>query len=1033
MDSNGTNRYVINAAKGGYVWLTDSGKAGSRVEIINATGENLKPILYLSDFTQSVKVGTLTLQGSGWLDGSLTALSVNGTWYNAEWLQGTTPTPQYPTINGNSQQVMTGAGVDIITVNGTGNRVIPGAEADFITFNAVGNEMVLRVGDGSDHVRLNPALVAATNYLTLVLGEGLSLSTVRLGLLKSSSGNAIRVYPGESKTDSVFLSMGGQDLEALMERIVVRAGGQSATLASLLDSGHAVQGGDGADQIEAFSRPSLLLGGAGDDSLTGSSFDDVLDGGTGDDYLEGGAGNDIYRWRPGDGTDRIHDVSGFDTLEVSGLLPSQLRARSDNGRLELVADSGEILRIERVNGVPDVLDRVKFSDGTILSAADLREQALRATQQNDTIVGFDGDDHIQGLGGNDYLQGGGWLEGGDGDDYLDGGVIMDGGPGNDEFRGRGSATYIVGDGRDFVWAATYADNVVKFVPGFTPDNVTVRAGGNLVFFKDDLNGVVIYNLFAGWSGAFRQEEFRNHPWTFLFADGTIWTIEDVFDRALVATEGNDQIFGFETDDVLNGDAGDDELNGMDGNDTLDGGIGNDLLSGGEGDDTYLWGIGSGDDTIDDTNRPYYGGGQDTLSLIGIDPGGIAFAKRGEDLIVRALQTNETITIRRHFTSPDYNGKETRIERVRYADGTVQDLPLTFEGLSIDTPIKELSVREDEPINWTIPASTFSSSEGLNVVVRLAGGGALPDWLSFDPLSRVLSGTPSNTHVGKLALELVAEDGGGRTAINLFQLRVVNVNDAPTSLVTLAAQDATQDALWSFTLPEDAFIDIDAGDSLAWHATLADGSKLPEWLSFDGTARTFSGTPCAAQVGSLTLKVTVTDGASATAIQQFQLSVAALPDSGMLSDMQRDEKLYAFRDMTRLLGLDKNDIYSFGDASFYVHLYESFFDYAPTARNAETTKFRENASADQLWFSSGSSDHPIGNIDADNRLTISNWYASNDYRIEQFKTADGKTLLDSRVQGLVDAMAAFSPPAAGQTTLPSTYQNGLNSVIAANWQ
>jgi hypothetical protein len=43
------------------------------------------------------------------------------------------------------------------------------------------------------------------------------------------------------------------------------------------------------------------------------------------------------------------------------------------------------------------------------------------------------------------------------------------------------------------------------------------------------------------------------------------------------------------------------------------------------------------------------------------------------------------------------------------------------------------------------------------------------------------------------------------------------------------------------------------------------------------------------------------------------------------------------------------------------------------------------------------------------------------------------LLDSKVDTLVQAMAAFAPPAAGQTTLPPAYQTALASVIAANWQ
>ena len=65
--------------------------------------------------------------------------------------------------------------------------------------------------------------------------------------------------------------------------------------------------------------------------------------------------------------------------------------------------------------------------------------------------------------------------------------------------------------------------------------------------------------------------------------------------------------------------------------------------------------------------------------------------------------------------------------------------------------------------------------------------------------------------------------------------------------------------------------------------------------------------------------------------------------------------------------------------------------------------------------------------------ISNWYLGSQYHVEQFRTNDGKVLLDSQVQNLVTAMAAFSPPAAGQTTLPGDYAASLNTVIAANWQ
>ena len=65
--------------------------------------------------------------------------------------------------------------------------------------------------------------------------------------------------------------------------------------------------------------------------------------------------------------------------------------------------------------------------------------------------------------------------------------------------------------------------------------------------------------------------------------------------------------------------------------------------------------------------------------------------------------------------------------------------------------------------------------------------------------------------------------------------------------------------------------------------------------------------------------------------------------------------------------------------------------------------------------------------------MENWYLGSGYHVEQFRTADGRLLLDCQVENLMQAMAAFAPPAAGQTTLPPTCQDSLAPVIAANWQ
>lgn len=66
------------------------------------------------------------------------------------------------------------------------------------------------------------------------------------------------------------------------------------------------------------------------------------------------------------------------------------------------------------------------------------------------------------------------------------------------------------------------------------------------------------------------------------------------------------------------------------------------------------------------------------------------------------------------------------------------------------------------------------------------------------------------------------------------------------------------------------------------------------------------------------------------------------------------------------------------------------------------------------------------------VTITNWYLGTRHHVEQMRIHDGKTLQHVDVDKLVQAMAAFAPPAAGQTTLPPSYQRALAPVLAAAW-
>lgn len=103
-----------------------------------------------------------------------------------------------------------------------------------------------------------------------------------------------------------------------------------------------------------------------------------------------------------------------------------------------------------------------------------------------------------------------------------------------------------------------------------------------------------------------------------------------------------------------------------------------------------------------------------------------------------------------------------------------------------------------------------------------------------------------------------------------------------------------------------------------------------------------------------------------------------------------------------------------------------------ADKTDVLTFGADISTSQLWFQRVGDSLEVSVIGVDDKVTIQDWYLGDQHHVEQFQTSDGMVLLDSQVQNLVQAMASFAPPAAGQISLPVDYQSSLNTVIAANW-
>ena len=108
------------------------------------------------------------------------------------------------------------------------------------------------------------------------------------------------------------------------------------------------------------------------------------------------------------------------------------------------------------------------------------------------------------------------------------------------------------------------------------------------------------------------------------------------------------------------------------------------------------------------------------------------------------------------------------------------------------------------------------------------------------------------------------------------VKLVRTNTAPTVATVIPDQTATAGTAFSYAFPATTFSDADS-DTLTYTATQADGTALPSWLSFSASTRTFSGTPQAADVATVSVKVTASDG-SASVSDTFDIVVSAAGDT-----------------------------------------------------------------------------------------------------------------------------------------------------------
>jgi Ca2+-binding RTX toxin-like protein len=122
--------------------------------------------------------------------------------------------------------------------------------------------------------------------------------------------------------------------------------------------------------------------------------------------------------------------------------------------------------------------------------------------------------------------------------------------------------------------------------------------------------------------------------------------------------------------------------------------------------------------------------------------------------------------------------------------------------------------------------------------------------------------------------------------------------------------------FNFGLPSDFFFDLDPGTVLTFVATLADGSPLPAWLSFDAATQIFTGTAPISTINTVVeIRVTASDQ-STSATRIFGFGIVEAPGAPIEGTTGPDQLYGTFRNET-IFGLDGDDRFYSSPGSDYL--------------------------------------------------------------------------------------------------------------------
>ena len=817
-------------------------------------------------------------------------------------------------------------------------------------------------------------------------------------------------------------------------------------------------GEEGNDTLEAWTGNDILHGGSGDDLLFGQDGHDTLAGGDGNDELQGGAGSDTMHGEAGD--DKLFGQAGNDVL-----------AGGDGNDI--------ILGFTASNDAKQDLD-----------AGETDDDIVHGGNGADELWGGVGNDHIDGGLHADLVMGGNGqdtLFGGYGDDEVNGGAgddMMDGGADADKmFGGVGSDRLWGGDGDDIMLGFTPSNDARQALAAGETDNDAMfgGAGGDLMLGglgDDQVWGGVGADQLQGGSG---NDSLHGEA-------GDDRMFGEVGNDLLYGGEGDDILLGFtasddakqtlaaaETDDdFLYGGAGSDILLGGLGHDYLDGGAGADDMEGGKGDDAYIV------NTVNDAIMEQQDEGYDRV---------VSSANTILSANIEELRLVEGHVINGTGNSLDNtvigNSQDNILDGVTGADamtgGEGNDTYYVDNGGDLTV---ELAGEGNDTVNASISHTLAADVENLILLdFSMAEKGMVDgrDILVYGyPKAFELDYMQGNAvagYQGTCALAAIANlSTQANQSLSEAQVvqRAIDNNWAVTD-----AQLSDYERGGSNYLGQQALLDsygIRNGIVMGYNeqaiANLLKGGRgviigVNAGMLWDDSAYldhggvnhvvTVTGVACDAADGAITGfyiadsgRGKVSDMTRYIPIEEFRAEANVLnayaiyttePVKLWEEDINAtgnglDNILAGNRANNILAGGTGNDVL-IGGAGDDLYVFsrgdgaDSIVESDALADKADTLRLTDVDLAD-LWLSHVGNNLQVDVLGTADQIIIKDWYAPAENAgkpVERIETADGQTLYSADVDRLVQAMAAFAPPAAGQSTWDSAEVSECRLMVA----